>query len=645
MSKAMFQGGFAMKRTLLFFVICTCLLITPVLTQAQAPTGYSVTCDDGTSFNNGVEVSVNQLRSGYTYRATAIGLNGFDPVLAVLDQSTNRGLCDDDDSAAATYAASLPSSGSVPASSQSAQVTFNQNSSSAFADVSLVVGGYNNQSGEFLLILEGMDATAADGAGDSFSVNITPGMVASGVPITVYMIAEENSLDPFMYQSNGSLTQLKDSSGNPIGCDDAGDANSCWGQSTDLSNSFVTGNGGTVAGGAYDAMLRTPIDGLQLNNDRSQNYYTFVMTSSPQQKSEGHYLVVFDIAQSDSSANSQTSGQTGGDEQNGGQTNGGQTDNSKGGLQNPFATSVPNNGNNSNNSSSGSNGNNGGNNSSNSGQWQGWSVTCDDGSSFDNGVEVIMNQVSPNTTYTATAIGLNGFDPVLAVIDSSNQNANGLCNNDSSAASTYTATLPSSGQVAASRHSAQVTFTRSDVSTSGDVSLVVGGNNNQTGEFLLILEGQGITSSTTTGDVYNVNVTPGMVTSGVPLSLYMIAENTDLDPFMYQTDSKLTQLKDDQNNPIGCDDAGDGKSCWGQSDKLSNSSLTVGRGSLSGGDYDSMLSFSLDGLQLNSDPTQNYFTFIMTTSPSQKTTGKYIAVFDIGIGASGNGSFGKGTNS
>ncbi|HVU09785.1 MAG TPA: hypothetical protein VHD90_00850, partial [Phototrophicaceae bacterium] len=329
-----------MKRSLLFLMICICLLITPMLTQAQTPTGYSVTCDDGTSFDNGVEVSVNQLRSGYTYRATAIGLNGFDPVLAVLDQSTNRGLCNDDNSAAVTYAADLPSSGSVPASSQSAQVTFNQNSNSTFADVSLVVGGYNNQSGEFVLILEGMDATSADGAGDSFSVNITPGMVASGIPITVYMIAEENSLDPFMYQSDGKLNQLKDTAGNPIGCDDAGDTNSCWGQSADLSSSFITGNGGTVAGGPYDAMLRTPIDSLQLNSDRSLNYYTYVMTSSPQQKSEGHYLVVFDIGQSDSSSSSQSNGQSntqsGGDEQNGGQT-----DTSKGGLQNPFATPAP----------------------------------------------------------------------------------------------------------------------------------------------------------------------------------------------------------------------------------------------------------------------------------------------------------------
>ena len=80
-----------------------------------------------------------------------------------------------------------------PPSSTSAQVNFNQTSGSTFADVSLVVGGYSEQGGEFLLILEGMGATPADGAGDLFSVNLTPGMVASGVPLTIYMITRGQS--------------------------------------------------------------------------------------------------------------------------------------------------------------------------------------------------------------------------------------------------------------------------------------------------------------------------------------------------------------------------------------------------------------------------------------------------------------------
>ena len=79
-----------------------------------------------------------------------------------------------------------------------------------------MVGGYGNQSGEFLLILEGMASTPADGAGDAFSVNLTPGMVASGVPLTVYMITRgQSNLDPYIYQANSSLTPTGRQSGQP----------------------------------------------------------------------------------------------------------------------------------------------------------------------------------------------------------------------------------------------------------------------------------------------------------------------------------------------------------------------------------------------------------------------------------------------
>ncbi len=42
-----------MKRSLFLMLICAAVLITPVLAQAQSA-GMSVTCDNGTSFDNGV---------------------------------------------------------------------------------------------------------------------------------------------------------------------------------------------------------------------------------------------------------------------------------------------------------------------------------------------------------------------------------------------------------------------------------------------------------------------------------------------------------------------------------------------------------------------------------------------------------------
>src|SRR5262245_29821169 len=123
-----------MKRVLFLVAICVGLMITPLLTEAQSSggSGMSVTCTDGSEFDNGVEIVVSQMRSGFTYTATAIGLNGFDPVLAVLDTKTGNGLCNDDEPDASNYAANLPTTGYVPASGTSGQVRFNQNISKTF---------------------------------------------------------------------------------------------------------------------------------------------------------------------------------------------------------------------------------------------------------------------------------------------------------------------------------------------------------------------------------------------------------------------------------------------------------------------------------------------------------------------------------
>jgi hypothetical protein len=260
--------------------------------------GLNVTCNGGSNITNGIEVRVDQMRTGFNYTATAVGVNGFDPVLAVLPAGGGNGLCDDNDSTAASYSANLPTAGAVSSSANSARVPFSNTGSSAFEDVSLVVGGKNGMTGEVLLILEGMAVTSADNLGDEFSVNITPGMVSSGVPLTVYMISTTNNLDPLINLVDANLTTLTDNSNAQIACDDAGDSAHCWGQSASLSNSFVTFQNGSqlanLPGGQYDAMLSLDLTGMSLNSDPTQNFFNFLMTSY-QKQTLGQYVMVFDI--------------------------------------------------------------------------------------------------------------------------------------------------------------------------------------------------------------------------------------------------------------------------------------------------------------------------------------------------------------
>jgi hypothetical protein len=305
-----------MKRSILLTVFCLVLFAAPALAQGQIPSGLSVTCSDGSSFDNGVEIVISQMRAGFNYTATAVGINGFDPVLAVLDARTHEGLCSDDTASARRYAANLPTTGRVPASDYSSQVTFNQASGSTFADISLVVGGYGNQTGEFVLILEGMAVTSGDGVGDIFQVNITPGMVASGVPLTVYMITRgQSTVDPLMYLADDNLNVLKDSDNYELYCDDAGDSTACY-TPMDMSNATVTIASGSLPTWDKDAELSLDISGMTLSSDTAQNHLNYVMTSYKQQ-TEGQYLLAFHVGLTDQIP---ASGSTGGQEQKGGST-------------------------------------------------------------------------------------------------------------------------------------------------------------------------------------------------------------------------------------------------------------------------------------------------------------------------------------
>jgi hypothetical protein len=254
----------------------------------DGPMGMSVTCENGAAFDNGIEVRVIQMRAGFTYTATAIGINGFDPVLAVLD-SSGRGLCTDDDSIAAGYSVDLPTTGFVPESGTSSQVFFANNSNNAFENISLVVGGFGNSTGEFVLLLEGMAVTDADGAGDPFSMQVTPGMMASSVVPTVYMIANTSAMDPLiaLIDENYDFVQIE-STGEYVACDNAG-YQGCWGESVDLSNYYVSrSGGGGLSGGSYDAMLRLPLT----NVPEPWGFFTFLMRTSEMQ-TYGDYVLAF----------------------------------------------------------------------------------------------------------------------------------------------------------------------------------------------------------------------------------------------------------------------------------------------------------------------------------------------------------------
>lgn len=256
--------------------------------------GIAVTCPGGISFNNGVEVVVN-MRPGFNYTATAIGVGTFDPIIAVIDENGNT-LCNDDDPAASRYIAYLPTTGAIGPSSFTAHKPFSY-SGSTLGNVSLVVGSVGSTAGEFVLLIEGLAVTRNDGsgeaAGDPFIVNVSQNVIASEVPVTAYMISVTNALDSMIttLDLNGErIIRLDD--GTPVSCDDAGSASLCFGDSVNMKDYYVSRqNGRTLPGGNYDAMLSIPSTIFDIDEGGLLN---FRFTSSGQ-ATLGDYVAAFHL--------------------------------------------------------------------------------------------------------------------------------------------------------------------------------------------------------------------------------------------------------------------------------------------------------------------------------------------------------------
>ncbi len=252
----------------------------PAVTQ-----GETFTCE-GVTVTNGVEIIIN-MRPNFTYTATAIGIGNFDPVIGVwFTENPAESLCNNDTSDATRVRVNLPDTGLITGSNISAQMPFSH-SSSDLANISVVIGEARSSTGEFVLVLEGMAATEADGPGDPFTVDINSVLIAGGI-LDVFMIGAESQLDPQIFLVNvvdGKYEVWKDGEGDDIYCDNAG-TQFCWSDGVTLDGGVVTNaTRRDIFADENDAALRLGIESMdpQLMN--------FLMTSYKQTR--GQYILVF----------------------------------------------------------------------------------------------------------------------------------------------------------------------------------------------------------------------------------------------------------------------------------------------------------------------------------------------------------------
>ncbi len=299
----------------LLAVVLLALLAAALPVSAQ---GVRFDCPQGADITNGIEVVVN-VRPG-TYRATALGIDGFDPIMGVAFD-TGESLCVDDSTTAERYSANLPSTGRIAASNLNPQIEFT-NRASGFADVRIVVGGYQGADGEFLLLIEDFRVTTNDGAGDPFNVTLSRNM---GIGFFAYMIGISPSLDPYLHVIDDNFETVVLNGNEVVACDDAG-TTSCWGVNENLNGSFIASTSGRINADQFDAMMGVPIRGGDLSSD--DTFVTFAM-SSFRLRTTGDYIAAFHfIIGGEGSATSDTG-------------SGGKPTPSGGGGLNPVSTPEP----------------------------------------------------------------------------------------------------------------------------------------------------------------------------------------------------------------------------------------------------------------------------------------------------------------
>ncbi|MDX2137910.1 MAG: serine protease [Chloroflexota bacterium] len=249
-------------------------------------------------FDNGAKVTIVQMRSGFDYTATVIPIGDFDPLLFAYSPDAEDGVCNDDSDRASDYQLVLPSTGEVPASNLASQVVFRQ-PIDGLANMELIVGGLNGQSGEFVLMIEGMGVTNADGAGDPFFLHMTQSVVDSGNAVFVYQIGIENSLDPALSavtfnSDTDSFNTLTDGNDDPLFCDNAGNSRSCWGFGGEtLLSGFAVFNGrNNFVADERDAMMAiSPAAAAEAGFAPM----LFLLNRSPGSNASGQYISLWHI--------------------------------------------------------------------------------------------------------------------------------------------------------------------------------------------------------------------------------------------------------------------------------------------------------------------------------------------------------------
>lgn len=272
-----------------FFVLLISLIV-PFTVFAQlepteeTPTSESeflLTCEDGLEIVVSSRIVLRQVSPEFSYRFTAVGIDDYDPVLAVIT-GPGSGNCNDNVDGLGGSQIAVPGIGFVEANDLSAQVTA-RTALNQFGDVEVAVGGIAGSTGQFAVVVEGFRISPSTEL-DQVLISV-PGAAANET-LGVFMIGRTDNLDPIMRLYDGSTAEngtIDLSTLSPLAiCDDGG---------TDSCVTTPTLNGGGAALETGNVYIADGVDAGIIYTPRTTSplLYTF---GSSDGASSGDYVVV-----------------------------------------------------------------------------------------------------------------------------------------------------------------------------------------------------------------------------------------------------------------------------------------------------------------------------------------------------------------
>lgn len=187
-------------RYFLLILLALTMTLTAGTTRAQA-----VTCDDGSRFTSQVEMTLPPIDDEtFEFVVTALAITPVDPIVGVIapDDFT---YCNAFSDLASTYEISTPTSGAIVGDDFSAQeIVIDE------GENRVRVGTANGRAGELLTVIEGefLDLATRD---HTYTLAITPAMIASGVQLSAYLFPLQDDFAPMMSVNGVSAQPVSDS--------------------------------------------------------------------------------------------------------------------------------------------------------------------------------------------------------------------------------------------------------------------------------------------------------------------------------------------------------------------------------------------------------------------------------------------------